>query len=63
MKDLFLIFLILCFGFISNIDIEFDEGTGIFNFTSSETYNFYVSADQLTVINVYFIIYHLIASI
>jgi len=55
MKDLPLIFLILCFGFISNIDIEFDEETGIFNFTSGETYNFYIQVDQLSEIQINFI--------
>ena len=55
MKDLPLIFLILCFGFISNIDIEFDEETGIFNFTSGETYNFYVQVEQLSEIQINFI--------
>jgi len=55
MKDLPLIFLILCFGFISNIDIEFDEETGIFNFTSGETYNFYIQVEQLSEIQINFI--------
>ena len=55
MKDLPLIFLILCFGFISNIDIEFDEETGIFNFTSGETYNFYIQVEQLSEIEINFI--------
>ena len=54
MKDLSLIFLILCFGFISNIDIEFENETGIFNFSSGETYNFYVPMKQLGEIAVEF---------
>ena len=54
MKDLLLIFLILCFGLITNIDIEINGKTGIFNFTSCETYNFYIPVKQLTKIDVYF---------
>jgi hypothetical protein len=42
-----LIIIIICLEFISNIDIDFYNETGIFNLTLGETYKFYVPAKQL----------------
>ena len=55
MKDLNFIILLFCVGFISNIDIEFNEEAGIFDFILGETYNFYVPMNQSTEIEVIFI--------
>ena len=47
MKELFLIIIFFHFGFISNIDIDFQGETGIYNLTSGETYKFFVPVEQM----------------
>ena len=54
MKDLFLIIIFFCLGFVSNVDIEIHEEIATYNLTSGETYIFYVPIKQLAKIEIEF---------
>ena len=54
MKNLFLIIIFFLLRFISIINIDIDGIEGIYNFTIGETYNFYFPVEQLVEISIDF---------
>ena len=54
MKNLFLIIIFFLLRFISIINIDIDGIEGIYNFTIGETYNFYLPVEQLVEISIDF---------
>ena len=52
MKNLFWLIISLCIGFITNIDIDWDEVYNIYDLIENETYNFYSPVNQLNRISI-----------
>ena len=52
MKNLFWLIISLYIGFITNIDIDWDEYYNFYDLIENETYNFYSPVNQLNRISI-----------